>query len=486
MTEPVEQRAPSLLEAQSRGGDIAEGGFTYQEAVTLAQLPRWLADDSFTELVREAMGDVEARFFVPGRGFMLELVEAKNHTLPPAKFWGEIARFRSLDQGCPGAYRRFSLVAPGLSPTLRPVADGLRRIRDPQRFYGDGPITDQSYHDWLAVVARAGHDEAEARFLFERVDIDDDFAALEKYGEGVFRQALTAQLPGYQDLSDRVLRDMHSHLATLLRSRRNQPIARRELEATLRDRIATPQRPAERPVILHTAASDDTTAGVRFEWAEFFGGHGRDYPPAGQWDARLLGELEETRRWIQRHRGMRRIALTGERRLSAALAIGAVFSAVAGFAIEIHHRGLIWATDAYPTAATPPYPLKSSEPTGRGAHLVISIGILREIATEVEGVLPGLGLSGMPMLRLAGHEPVVSPDQANVLAGQIKAKIALALACAGSTQVDLFFAGPSPLALFLGHRLNAIAPVQCYEWTGPGRYVPTCRLFTPTVRPGGA
>ncbi len=27
-----------------------------------------------------------------------------------------------------------------------------------------------------------------------------------------------------------------------------------------------------------------------------------------------------------------------------------------------------------------------------------------------------------------------------------------------------------------GHRLNATAPVQCYEWTRPGHYVPTCAL----------
>jgi hypothetical protein len=52
---------------------------------------------------------------------------------------------------------------------------------------------------------------------------------------------------------------------------------------------------------------------------------------------------------------------------------------------------------------------------------------------------------------------------------------------AGSKQVHLFFAGPAFLALFLGHRLNATAPIQCYERVSTGQYVPTCRLFSGTA-----
>jgi SMODS-associated and fused to various effectors sensor domain len=37
-------------------------------------------------------------------------------------------------------------------------------------------------------------------------------------------------------------------------------------------------------------------------------------------------------------------------------------------------------------------------------------------------------------------------------------------------------AGPAFLALLLGHRINATAPIQSYEWVGSGKYVPTCRF----------
>ncbi|MDP9353383.1 MAG: hypothetical protein M3P51_17825 [Chloroflexota bacterium] len=38
----------------------------------------------------------------------------------------------------------------------------------------------------------------------------------------------------------------------------------------------------------------------------------------------------------------------------------------------------------------------------------------------------------------------------------------------------MYYAGPGVLAVFLGHRLNATAPVQCYERVGTDQHVPTC------------
>ena len=59
------RQSSSLLSPQARGGDIAEGGFQYQFNSTIGQIPNWLAQDGFTEMIRESLGDVEAKFFVP-------------------------------------------------------------------------------------------------------------------------------------------------------------------------------------------------------------------------------------------------------------------------------------------------------------------------------------------------------------------------------------------------------------------------------------
>jgi len=88
------ERTPSLLERQSSGGDVAEGGFSFQESVVISYVPAWLAHEGFEEMTRESMGDAEAKFFVPGRSHVRALVAVKNHTLTGPQFWR-----RSTDSG---------------------------------------------------------------------------------------------------------------------------------------------------------------------------------------------------------------------------------------------------------------------------------------------------------------------------------------------------------------------------------------------------
>jgi hypothetical protein len=482
MTKTNDNPRPSLLEPEARGGDTAEGGFFFQENVILARVPGWLAQDGFTAMIREAVGDAEAKFFVPGRGFVIEYVEVKNHPLTPAEFWDEVKRFQALDAGSPGSYRWFTLASAGLSKELRPLINGLRRVRDPYGFYEDGSaLKDNSFDDYVQVVKKLGHTGQEARFLFEKVLIDADLGTAQSHGEALFRQALIDHLPEYQDLPNRTLTEIFTNLSTFVRRRKNQPITRIELENKLREKIAPGQRPPLRSISIYTSIqteNEDHVPGLRFAWAPFFGGETRDFPPTEEWNQRLFGELRETREWILQHRQVRRIKLSGNRRLSTSLAIGSVFSAVAGFSIEVNYRGEPWATDAYPTSGTPAYPLIRQTIGDSGEHLIVSIGIMRDITTEVENDLERHGLTGMPILHIKGEHPIISPQHTNVVVKAIKDLISETLVRTGSKQVHLFFAGPAHLALFLGYRLNATAPIQCYERVSIGRYTPTCSLFS--------
>lgn len=193
----------------------------------------------------------------------------------------------------------------------------------------------------------------------------------------------------------------------------------------------------------------------------------------------LARPLSQTKAWILRHRGTRRIRLTGNRRLSTSLAIGAVFSAVAGFVVEMENRGgELWSTDAHPTADTPAFPLEVGGDVFRAERLVVSVGVTRDIADEVDRTLGGLGLLEASTLHLHHEGPVISAEHANKAAKAVKDALVDALARSGGDHVDLFFAGPSALALFVGHRLNATASVQCHEWVSRDKYVPTCELPT--------
>ncbi|AFY57390.1 hypothetical protein Riv7116_4984 [Rivularia sp. PCC 7116] len=481
MQQNHKQLKPSLLEPESKGGDIAEGGFFFQDNIMIAYIPRWLAQEGFTGMIRESIGDIEANFFVPGVGFVKEFLEVKNHSLKPTEFWKEIKRFQEVDDGSPGTYRWFTLVSTGLSTDLKPLVNGLRRLRDPYNFYeNDSSIKDNSFQDYVQIVKKLGKDEQVAKFLFEKVFIQHEYSMAQAHGEALFRQSLIDHLREYEDLSNRILTDIYANFLKLIRQHKNQPISRKKVEIKLREKIDSKHLPEVNPILIFTShqkeAKISTTSGLHFNWANFFGGTTRTYPPTKQWNQQLLWELEQTRNWIMEHRGVTRIRLTGNRRLTASLAIGSVFSSVAGFTVEMKYRSEIWATDAHPNSSTPEYSLSTKTVENGGEHLIITVAIIRDIAAEVEASLEHYGLDGMPVLHIHGQEAIISSEQANLAVRKIKNLISDTLAVAKSKQVHLFLATPAHLTLFLGHRLNAIAPIQCYEWTSPQNYTQTCLL----------
>lgn len=476
-------KTPSLLERQSRGGDVAEGGFSFQESVIISYVPAWLAHEGLEEITRESMGDIEAKFFVTGRERARELIEVKNHRILPAEFWPEVGRFKDLDEGSTDTFHRFVLVGKELGEDVKRLKNGLERVRGPHSFYEGTPIEAASFAEYAEIVASMGRSEDVARFLFERVEIRDDLTTDEAQWRGVFIAELTSHFPEFEELSGRILRDVYEGLGDLFRGRRNRSISRKDVERRIRSRILEAVRPPLRPVVIRTSVGDEKVGvepdvhPIRLDWEDFFGGSGRSYPPPAEWNERLIRELLQVKGWILRHRDTRHIRLTGSRRLSASLAIGATFSAVAGFSIEMEGRGgELWATNAYPTVTTPGFPLSTGGNVVAGDRLVVSVGVTRDITDEVEEALDALGLTGAPTLHLHSEQPVLSAEHANKAAAALKTAIIEALSHTGSTRVDLFFAGPAFLALLLGHRINALASVRCYEWRLHGVYVPTCEL----------
>lgn len=474
---------PSLLEKESRGGDINEGGISFQAEVVLSYIPKWIAMEGFTVLLREGMGDVEAKFFSPGHGCKKEFIEVKDHIVQPSEFWAEIDRFKEMEAGSPGEHQWFTLATAGLSLTLHPLVNTLRRIRDPYGFYDeDSVIMRNSYEEYVQKVRALKRSKEDADFLYRKVLIEADLSMHRSHGKALFKQSLRDHLLYHQDMPDRVLDDIYADLATFVHSRRNQPISRREIEEKLREKVPAALLPPVQPVRVHTIASENevalNTTVLSLAWEPFFGGAAREYPPPRIWNERLLGDLRETKDWILKDRGSRRILLSGNRRLSASIAFGYIFSAVSGFGVEMFYRSATWATDTHPDEATPTYSLisRGSYDHVAGDRLVVSVSIMRDIVSEVERDLERHGLVEMPSLHIKGESPIVSPQQANLIVREIKNLLSAALSCTGARQLDLFFAGPAFLALFLGHRLNATAVVQCYECTATGRYVPTCRL----------
>lgn len=473
---------PSLLERQSRGGGIAEGGINFQADVVLSMIPKWLRMEGFSSMVREGMLDAEAKFFVPGRGYKREGIEVKDHLISKSEFWNEVEQFKQIEKGSGGDYQWFTLACAGLHADLHPLVNNLRNIRDPYDFYENSRIFENSYNDYSGRVRAMGKTDEDADFLFRKVLILKDLSHARDSGKALFKQSLEDNLSHYRDFSSRILEDIYTNLATFVRSRSNQTISRNEIETILCAHNSAEFAVPKFPIRVHTAINEietdaDKTA-LRFEWTDFFAGENRNYPPPEVWSERLVGELLETKGWILERRATRRIFLTGNRRLSASLAIGSVFSAVAGFALEMQYRDGVYATDAHAAAETPDYQLQSERfENEKGERLIVSIGIIRDVVPELDEYLQKQGLYDLPRLHIKGDAPIVSPEQANLVAGKIKSLISESVVQSGAKQIDLFIAAPAFLALFLGHRLNATAPVQCYERVAASQYEPTCLLF---------
>ena len=480
MTTQQNRLTPSLLEPQSRGGEIADGGFSFQDHVILAHIPDWLSQEGFSAMVKEATGDFEAKFYVTGYGFEKNLIEVKDHTLLPSEFWKEIARFQQIAAGSPNTYRRFTLIGAGSSKELNLLLNGLRRIQGSQDFYEEqDAVRINSIQDYIRLVESNGYTEQDALFLIQYVTVEANWNTAKSNGEAIFKENLVRCLTDYEDLSSRTLSDIYNHLSTFIRTNINRLISRQELEINLQEKISTHQRPAVRPVRIYTAISPEDnglSSGLRFDWTQFSGDEIRTIALSQEWD-RLSIDLQNTRTWIENHRNTKRIRLQGNRRLSACLALGSVFSAVRGFAIEMEYRGEVWKTDSHSTMDTPQYSLTHQLTPNTGRILVVSIGICRNILPEVQANLEKLGLLDAPFLDIQSEQAISSPEQTNLAVKNIKDSIVQNLQLTGSKVIHLFYAGPAHLALFLGHRLDATAPVVCYGWSG-GKYFQTCQLFS--------
>lgn len=472
---------PTLTKRDATGGQVAATGLQFQTNVALAYLPGWLAHDGFSSMIVESMGDTEAKFFVPGAGFLQEFVEVKDYALSPAPFWKEIDRFIELDEASPNTYRRFVLVCDGVSPTLAPLVNALRRVRDPLKFYErQSPIGAASYSEYANNVKKLKRTDADARFLFDRVVVDTDLAAAKQNGASVFSTALCSSMGEYNAVATHGLHSAYVHLKDLIEKQMNQPITRQQLEATLRASLDATQCPSPRSVHMHTMIQDDDErhpTALRFKWAQFFGGEARSYPPQAEWDKAILGDLKSAKEWTVQNRSSRAIKLTGNRRLSTSFALGSVFSAVAGFSIEIESRGgEMWRTDDHSAPGTPEYPLRADVIPGTEPGLVLVLSIGRDICGQVKGCLASLGLEKATLLHLCSGHPIISAQQANLAVKLIKENCTDVLEQNRPGTIHLFLFGPAFLALLLGHRFNATAPVQCYEWVSSGRYDPSCRV----------
>jgi len=474
----------SLMAPQAKGGATAEGGFRFQDYLLLARVPYWLTFDGFTAMSREMFGDAEASIFDPGFGLIRELVEYKNHELSPSEFREEVKRFKDLYEGNPGAYRRFILACRGLSKSLRPFGNSLQRVRGALPFYeGVQTINEASYKEYENQAINAAKlDKNEAKFVFNFVDIQHNCPDAESLRDAVFFDSLTKNLPAFCDARQSDLETVRKELASLLEQKKAESIKRTEIERVLFNCLSEEEQPQNTSVKIHTGISligDDKPplGSIIFQWNKFFAGEKRQFPAPEEWNEELMAQIRYTKQWFIDNERPRRIHLSGNRRLSISLALGSIFSAVAGFSVAIDYRGDNWSTDKHPNSDTPYYNWDRKFSAGSSDILVVGIGILKDIAGEVDTYLSKVGGDAFAKLFLKGKPALKSPEQVNLAAQEAKKHILDAVRTSGASRIHLFLAGPSHFALFLGHYLNTAPPILCHERVEVNSYTPSCTIW---------
>ena len=463
---------PSLHDDRSRGGEYAQRGFQYQDAYVIGSIPRWLAADGFAQVKQEAMGDVETSFLIPGRGITHELAQVKKKSVNSSELNKVIKEFVRLDRS--GDFTAFKLVAPSFAEKVQPFINKLATMKSHHRDYEGTGIGHQSMSDFKVEAAKlTGEGEDISEFLINKVDI----CVVESDGDGAYLNNISRYFPEFDNCAVSVVRKGLSRLRHLIHTEKDSPISRETIEDCLYGLDGAPDLP---PIsVAFEQSGDAKQRPLVFDMERFFDFDAQRYPTVQDWKEILLPELKEALKQVKKYRQIQTVRMR-KHAISSALAFGWVFSAVAEFEIEIEHNGKVWTTAACSNEGVPDYDscIRASV-NPEMQHLVVSIGILKDISADVDSFLAGTCLEQASRLNIVGQMPIACSKQANAIVNEFKLAITGAVqSLPACSTIHLFYAGPIHFAAFLAHRLNALAPLlQCYEWNKKDRsYLLACLL----------
>lgn len=224
---------------------------------------------------------------------------------------------------------------------------------------------------------------------------------------------------------------------------------------------------------------------VEIDWTGFIDRPTRRIPSQGEWETKLLPELQEAKKVFQNSKDGRYIDFRGKLPLTTLLAVGAEFPDVGGFAFRTQQptgsETNLWRSDTPPTQARFRYKTLVGSDQGEDIALFLSISgdgradaeyFLEENRGKTSGLLyaePESG-SGQAAIRTAG-DAVALADHAKQLIRESRTKYR-------AKRVHLVLFAPASFGLFLGQKLNAVGRIVTYERTVDGGYQESVTIAT--------
>ena len=475
----------SLLSPESMGGINAGKGFDFQTRYAACNLPLWLLEPGFRQLLFEGTGDIDIRYTDKGKSSRIHF-QVKDHDVQPSELRSVIEQFRSMDSAMLDTYKCFKLVCPSLSPTLRPVEMGLSRLRGAKAFYDDKPEALTPTLAQLDGRLRSAGLGEHVDFIRAKVYIDVGHGDMH-HDERAINQFIGRLLlhPDYAELNSARVQPAFAEIMRVIGANRGNVLERAKLEEVLRVAVAA-ELAGERKITIWlqnwTSESFDPPADYVLDWSSHFDRATRRVPSPETWKNNLIPELKALKKKLLAERKERLILFRGKCALSSGVALGAIFPTVGGWVFEVPQPPLkqAWRSDVLPTK---PYDLgvEVIEASQDGPDLVLGLNVKGDARRDIMAYVDS---TGNPPRIFAFMSP---PSEGAQSIGGAADAIAFALAVRQNLgrlskkyslrKTRIFFYGPFALSVFLGQQLTSIGEVQLFEYQDPG-YVPSCSFNT--------
>ena len=229
----------------------------------------------------------------------------------------------------------------------------------------------------------------------------------------------------------------------------------------------------------------DLVPTVDLDWTSYFDRATRQIPSHEIWEQTLFGELSAARDELSGRANGSYIDFRGKVPLTATLAIGAVFSEVAGFAFRAEQptqgETFLWRSDAKASARA--FRIEEETYQGDGQDLLIALCITGDGRADVRALTNQLTAQLKASVYAepdngSGDAAITSNEDAVALAVRAKELIRSARNRYHTNQTHLVLYAPASFCLFLGQRLNALGRILTYERTAAGGYQPSVVLAT--------
>lgn len=202
------------------------------------------------------------------------------------------------------------------------------------------------------------------------------------------------------------------------------------------------------------------------------------------------GAVMDSERWGRLHQGLRdikeivsqtfgrpRLRVHGSKHLTAAFLLGYTFPSTA-FELELRVKHGFWVTDCQPATDLPiAVDLRGGSASSTSLHVEVST--LDQTAAEaVRRFIMRTGQSPLATIRLtvspAAYNGVMDNAVAVAIAHRVRQEVTQIVGRQPIDQIHLFAAVPQALATVIGQRLNALPPVQLYEFDGQDYHPSYC------------